>query len=235
MTLKQKIESNPVLWFLGALLAAFLAGIGTFKGILEIAQLEVIRRTDNPEKLKSELSSLQKQVASLNKTNNELGTEIDRLRRVAANCRDLANPRTKCTIYVSRLPRADELVAELKAAGYNASTYGQDKRPPEEWQGIWIGDDVPADLALEAIKIGRRFLPNLRYVSLYGDNPGGLYPWPEAERAAQRSQIFLGATNKGAEALRPLSETDFNLLFDHSQSLETFHQAVRSFYLRKKQ
>jgi len=42
MSLKDKIENNLTIWFLGALLAGFLSGIATYKGILEIAQLKVI-------------------------------------------------------------------------------------------------------------------------------------------------------------------------------------------------
>jgi hypothetical protein len=42
MGLKEKIENHPLVWFLSALLAGFLAGIATYKAILEIAQLEVV-------------------------------------------------------------------------------------------------------------------------------------------------------------------------------------------------
>ncbi len=46
MGFKKKIEDNVVLWLLGTLLAGFLAGIGTYKGILEIAQLKVVSVTE---------------------------------------------------------------------------------------------------------------------------------------------------------------------------------------------
>ncbi len=42
MSFKQKIESSPILWILGTLLTGFLAGIGVYKGIIEIAQLKVV-------------------------------------------------------------------------------------------------------------------------------------------------------------------------------------------------
>ena len=42
MGLKEQIENNAVIWFLGAVVASFLAGIGAYEGILRIAKLEVV-------------------------------------------------------------------------------------------------------------------------------------------------------------------------------------------------
>jgi len=44
MGLKKQIENNVVIWLLGAVVTAFLAGIGTYEGILRIAKLEVVDR-----------------------------------------------------------------------------------------------------------------------------------------------------------------------------------------------
>ena len=55
MGFKDKIENNITLFFLGVLLTGFLAGIGTYKAILEIAKLEVVpeniinQRSDNSQ------------------------------------------------------------------------------------------------------------------------------------------------------------------------------------------
>lgn len=43
MTIKEKVETNVVIWLLGVLLAGFFAGIGTYKGIIEIANLKVVK------------------------------------------------------------------------------------------------------------------------------------------------------------------------------------------------
>ena len=40
--IKEKIENNIVVWMLGTLLTGFLAGIGTYKGALEIMSLETV-------------------------------------------------------------------------------------------------------------------------------------------------------------------------------------------------
>lgn len=41
-TLKEKIENHPVPWFLGAILAGFLAGIGTYEGALKLTDRQTI-------------------------------------------------------------------------------------------------------------------------------------------------------------------------------------------------
>lgn len=38
-----KIKEKPIIWFLTLLISAYLAGIGTYKGIIEIAKLDTIQ------------------------------------------------------------------------------------------------------------------------------------------------------------------------------------------------
>ena len=42
MSLKERVEQNVVVWFLGAIVTGFLAGIGTYEAVLRIAKLEVM-------------------------------------------------------------------------------------------------------------------------------------------------------------------------------------------------
>ncbi|UVC31687.1 hypothetical protein [Pantoea sp. SOD02] len=42
MSIKENIENNLIIWFLTSLLGGFLAGIATYKAIIEIAHLEVV-------------------------------------------------------------------------------------------------------------------------------------------------------------------------------------------------
>ncbi len=46
MALRERIENNPIIWLLSTILAGFLAGIGTYDGILRIAKLEVVSRAE---------------------------------------------------------------------------------------------------------------------------------------------------------------------------------------------
>lgn len=54
--IKEQIENNIVVWMLGTLLTGFIAGIGTYKGALEIMDLATIN--------KDRLSVLEKQTTS---------------------------------------------------------------------------------------------------------------------------------------------------------------------------
>jgi hypothetical protein len=44
MSLREKIENNLIVWLFSTLLAGFMAGVGTYKTILEVAQLEVVSK-----------------------------------------------------------------------------------------------------------------------------------------------------------------------------------------------
>lgn len=57
MTLRDLLENNPVLIVLATLLAGFLAGIGVYKGIIEIANLKVISQSDYERLSRAQLSA----------------------------------------------------------------------------------------------------------------------------------------------------------------------------------
>jgi hypothetical protein len=44
MSLKQRIEESPVIYFLGALVTGYLAGFGTYDAILRIAKLDTVQQ-----------------------------------------------------------------------------------------------------------------------------------------------------------------------------------------------
>jgi hypothetical protein len=46
MGLRENIENSVVIWLLGTLLTGFLAGIGAYKAVLEVAKYEVISKAD---------------------------------------------------------------------------------------------------------------------------------------------------------------------------------------------
>jgi chromosome segregation ATPase len=69
MGLKEKIESNAVIFFLGTLLIGFLSGIGAYKAIIEIAKLEVISKTEI-NKLKDSNLQLNRQLSDIKSTSN---------------------------------------------------------------------------------------------------------------------------------------------------------------------
>ena len=64
MGFKETIEKNAIIWFLSALLTAFLAGIGAYESVIRITGQTVVNRSDIDQS-KKELSALHKQVKFL--------------------------------------------------------------------------------------------------------------------------------------------------------------------------
>jgi hypothetical protein len=73
-TLREQIENNLMFFFLATLIAGFLAGVGAYRTILEIAQLETVSRRDLQE-LRSQNDSppsLQTKVGSTKRSKKTL-------------------------------------------------------------------------------------------------------------------------------------------------------------------
>jgi len=78
MGLKERIENHPVVWVLATLLVGFTTGIGTYKAVLEIAQLKVIpEHQSQSTTAKNDLYSTQPHVTVLSPGDSE---------RVALQC-----------------------------------------------------------------------------------------------------------------------------------------------------
>jgi hypothetical protein len=69
MNLRERIEDNLTVWLLGTLLTGFLTGLGAYKQILEIAQLEVI-----PKVKLEQLQAAASQVTHMTQAN---GLKVD--------------------------------------------------------------------------------------------------------------------------------------------------------------
>lgn len=76
--LKQKVENNPVIFFLGTLLVGFLSGITTYEAVLEIAKLEIIARHEASE-LKRARTALSKEIKILTARNTALDQSLTEL------------------------------------------------------------------------------------------------------------------------------------------------------------
>ena len=96
-SLKERVENNVVVWLLGMLLAGFLAGIGTYKGILEIANLTVVAKPEL-ENLKSKSGSTlqaQKQIVSLSPGYSVIIPKVNLVAKLDAD--ENLNRKTKAT------------------------------------------------------------------------------------------------------------------------------------------
>jgi len=75
MSLKEKIENNITVFLLGTLVTGFLAGIGTYKAILEIAKLEVVSEGRlNQKSDSSQLEEVTKKIIQ-DMTNRDMDVE----------------------------------------------------------------------------------------------------------------------------------------------------------------
>ena len=68
--LKESIEQNAAIWFLGALLTGFLSGLGAYKGIQEIAGLKVVPQAVLDESARRN-AALKKELAAAKATSDE--------------------------------------------------------------------------------------------------------------------------------------------------------------------
>jgi len=82
MNLRERIENNLTLWLLGVAVSSFIAGIGAYKGILEIAKLDTIQKGTYVEReqydlLQKNFNELKSKFQLLNDTLSEI--DIDKV------------------------------------------------------------------------------------------------------------------------------------------------------------
>ncbi|MCP4439342.1 MAG: hypothetical protein GY810_10420 [Aureispira sp.] len=120
----------------------------------------------------------------------------------------------------------DEAIADFSSKGFNASCYDRDwPRSDEDCKSIWLGSDVPASIAISALKIAYDCFPYLCYVQLSSDDGNKDIP------KSTYTEVLVGGSTARAEelGLKAWSAKDFAQL-DEGMSLVAFHAFVRSKY-----
>lgn len=94
-----------------------------------------------------------------------------------------------------------------------------------EHEAIWVGSRIPPKVAVQAISIGVKHWPFLKYVHLSSDKS------PEAPDYIHSELYFGGSTATATERfhLRPWGAQDFKNL-SQEMSLKEFHAYIRNFY-----
>lgn len=78
MGLKEKLESHPLIFFLSTLTVGFLAGLGTYKFVLDVAKLDTVR--SGTYVLRTEIDDLKAKSAALTEqTGRKCADEVTRL------------------------------------------------------------------------------------------------------------------------------------------------------------
>ena len=130
------------------------------------------------------------------------------------------------SISVSAFVDVNKLLAELRASGFSAEVYERSVVSlPAEHKSIWLGKDVPIDVARTVITMARQFYPHLEYIHMSDDGP------PDAPEYVHQ-QIYIGGSTETAMGYgcRPLSAKDFEKIAT-LKTVSELHEFVRSFYL----
>ena len=126
-----------------------------------------------------------------------------------------------------------EIVESLKNKGFNVEIHPHrhkeyDKREPSksikgEYEGIWIGARVEADIAIRAIKVALKVWPDLKYIVIPSDNSGP----PDHVN----DQIFIGGSSKTpiAQGTRSWSLEELKSLKEDI-NINEFHRKIREKY-----
>lgn len=139
---------------------------------------------------------------------------------------EMKEENNQISIEISRMYKSSGLVEELIQQGYIASLYsfGLDKRfvPNREHEAIWLGDEIPVDIAVDVIKIAKKYYPHLKYIKLNDARDGA----PNYVKY----QIFIGGSTETAKeiGLKVLDNPNFDKLYQMKTSGE-LHDYIKQF------
>ena len=136
-------------------------------------------------------------------------------------------PKTK--ILVAAFHNSESFLAELRKNNYQGDIYkgpfsNTTNEPLDKNEGIWLGREVPVDVATGVIRIAKAFYPQLKYIYLTEEVKE---PMPEY----LYTTIFVGGATEAALRFgcKALTDKDFEEL-ETIRSKEQMHQFVRRFY-----
>lgn len=127
---------------------------------------------------------------------------------------------------ISPMYKSTKLLEELRQQGYSANIYrfGMENKKVVSNVGheaIWLGSEVPVDMAVSVLKIAKKYYSHLKYVYLNDASEGPEYV---------KYQIYIGGSSDTAKEkrLRILNGNDFNKLFELNTKDE-LHEFVKKF------
>lgn len=129
-------------------------------------------------------------------------------------------------VEISPMYKCSKLLEELVKQNYIASIYrfGIDKKFVSniEHEAIWLGCKVPLDMAVNVIKMAKKYYPHLKYIQLSDDK--------EYAPEYVKYQIYIGGSTSTAEErrLRVLSESDFEKIYSFN-SIKELHDFIKQF------
>ncbi|MBO5450458.1 MAG: hypothetical protein J6L77_04610 [Coprococcus sp.] len=129
-------------------------------------------------------------------------------------------------VEISPMYKCYKFLEELVKQNYIADIYrfGSDKKfvSNVEHEAIWLGCKVPLDMAINVIKIAKRYYPHLKYIQLSDYN--------EFSPEYVKYQIYIGGATSTAKErkLRELRESDYEKLYLFTD-INDFHDYIKQF------
>jgi hypothetical protein len=126
-------------------------------------------------------------------------------------------------VRVSDIPAAKTAIDTLRSFGFRVDVWHGDTITtgvPTDHPVIAVGSDVPAEEAVEVIRIARQKMPSLAYVFIQED-------------PAYANMIYVAAHKDWipVKKLKVLKDADFTAITAKGQSRAAFHANVRRFGL----
>jgi len=149
MGIRKSVEENVAVWLLGTLLAGFLAGIGTYKGIIEIAELTTVPKAKASLAEKKE-SQLRQQIEFLERSLSYINARIKGKENQLNNTGELVmGARKQFAVMLERMYMGGDLDSQ-RAKGYEFDEIeagnhkiifegGKQYRIPQDIKGDFIG------------------------------------------------------------------------------------------------
>ena len=129
-------------------------------------------------------------------------------------------------VKISPMYKCSKLVEELVNQHYIADIYrfGSEKKVVSnvEHETIWLGSGVPLDMAVNVIKLAKRYYPHLKYIQLS--------PYNELSPEYVKYQIYIGGATRTAKErkLKELRENDYEKLYSCTD-INEFHNYIKQF------
>jgi hypothetical protein len=126
---------------------------------------------------------------------------------------------------VSNFRNVSKFLTKMSSVGVNFEVYNtQDPNEPREsnyqdHRAIWLGADIPLELAQLVIKESKRIYPHLKYIKI--SDPGD----------RDFNQIYIGGSTDSAVSIfnrTPMTEADFEKLNSYTDKKE-FHRYIEKF------
>lgn len=135
---------------------------------------------------------------------------------------------SKFKVKVSAMERSKQFVNALLREDYTAEIYrgffesDQHLAIDEDHQAIWVGSEIPLEMAVKVIEIAKHFFPHLKYIQLNDAS--------DSAPKYVKYQIFIGGATSTAKCrhLKELSANDFRRLYTIKDQQE-LHSFIKSF------